>query len=158
MFGTLIKTLYPTADMDMDVRIDNTGIIVWNESKLGKQPTIAELEARISEVLPALKQQKGLQLKKEVEERLGLHYSPLDLLSLSNLMNEAIATGKTNRAAYLAPLNTWATGVYLLFYPAQAQIIAATTIDEVNAVTIDYTAWEAQKPNISFAEAIAIGD
>lgn len=131
------------------------GVGVWQGEVIEGQ---THLDLNVVTDLNALKLQKGQLLKKQIEDRLAAHYSPLDLLSLSNLMNEAVATGKTNRAKYLEPLNAWALGVYQLFYTAQAQLEATRTAEEVEAVTIDYTIWEGAKPDIRFSTAIGIAD
>jgi hypothetical protein len=49
MIGLVVKALYPTADMDRDVRIDNEGIKFWNEAKLGPKPSIEFLESKRQE-------------------------------------------------------------------------------------------------------------
>lgn len=49
MIGLIVKYLFPMADMDKDVRIDNTGIRYWNEAKLGPKPTIEYLESKRAE-------------------------------------------------------------------------------------------------------------
>jgi hypothetical protein len=120
------------------------------EQWLAENPEVIDIDAA--------KQQKCIALKAEIESRLSSHYSPLDLLSLSNLLTEAKVTGKTNRAAYLEPLSMWAIGVYSLFYAAQAALASASTVDEIDAVSIDYAAWEAQKPTVTFVGAMAIAD
>ena len=77
------------------------------------------------------------------------------------LMDDALAAGLTNRAAYLRALNDWSLELFNLFYGVAGQIMAATNWEDAAAAAIgetDVQAWEADDPHVSFAGALAIPD
>jgi hypothetical protein len=104
------------------------------------------------------RQRKIVEAKRIIEARLGLHYSPYDLLTLTTMLSEAYLAGKTNRVDYLLPLKSWAENeLYGLFYTVRNEINQATRMSQMVAIIDGLTARlitvEQTKPQVTFEAA-----
>lgn len=95
-------------------------------------------------------------IKNQIDTTLAAHYPVTDLLSLTRLYSKSLNEQLTERSAYLEQLSDWTDQLYGFFYTARTQVIAAATVDDVYAVTIDLTAWEAADPQVTYEAAMAI--
>jgi len=91
------------------------------------------------------------------------HYPSHDLDLWNALLTDAVASGLTNRAAYIGTLLAWAMSISTAYYASKAQAIAATsTKAEAEAVSFSYADCASQldgtDPAVTIAAALAIED
>ena len=67
------------------------------------------------------------------------------------------ANGNDTQKAMCLQISAWTTGIMIEAIQRQGAIQAAETIEQVDAVSVDYSAFDATKPNISIADVITAG-
>jgi hypothetical protein len=110
--------------------------------------------------LTAAKTAHVLAIKNQLDSTLAAMYPVTDLTSLHSLLTDAIDDGLTNRATYLRNLSTWTRQLYDIFYDARTDVIAASTLDAIEAVSVsgELVAWASGDPEVTYEGAIAIED
>jgi hypothetical protein len=99
------------------------------------------------------------QASAEVRAYIIARYDEDTQSSLSFLYERAIATGKTNRAAHIAPAIDWVfESVLTYFYARKAAMAATTTQAELDAESWDYSTYDASDPVVTIESALAITD
>lgn len=120
---------------------------------------LAEVPPLPTPTLEQAKVTKAWSIKASVDAELAAHYPVMDLLSFNGMFSAAIGQGLVNRAAYLSQLMVWAQQAYPFFYEAESSIIEASTVEEVEVVTLkepDWSVWKAADPLITYPSANAI--
>ena len=84
------------------------------------------------------------------------HYSTGQQVSLSLFLSEARHAGLANRVAYIEPGVAWLDSGFSQHDATDDEIDTQTTIAGINAVTWDYTDFEATDPLIKIRSARAI--
>ena len=74
------------------------------------------------------------------------------------LLTEASIDGLANRIVYIKQLLDWAKSITAVTLVADDELAAATSMPEIEAVTIDLTPFEATDPEITIKEAMEIVD
>jgi hypothetical protein len=116
---------------------------------LAVQPTLAQAQA-----------QALTQLKADCDALVLAHYPQTNQTALVVMLMQAAQGGLTNRAAYIEQVWTWATSITTLYYQQAAAIQAATTTDQVAAITWSaaLAALGATDPNVTILGAMNIGN
>lgn len=98
--------------------------------------------------LASLKEEKHEVFDAETQQYLCKEYSSERQRSLLDLRLEAVDLGYTNRKAYIDQFRAWLYAVVMYHKGTiEPQIAAATTRAELEAVTWDLSAFDAQKPS-----------
>jgi hypothetical protein len=88
-------------------------------------------------------------LKLQVTGYIGKHYDEGQQATINGLWNEANSNGWTNRQALCQQVMTWIDSVLTHFYAKVDEVLAATTAESVNAVTMDLAQFDASDPHVS---------
>ena len=105
-----------------------------------------------AEILAAEKTRRKDELAAEYKAALDQCYTPTQQLKFVALI--ATAGNNLERLTYVSQGLIWEDqGESVCLFPAQDQVDAATTIEEVHAVTLDTGVWLATDPNISVRTA-----
>lgn len=87
------------------------------------------------------------------------HYDEPRQASLNALLTESVLTGLTNRATYVGLALTWIKSVLAYYYDRKDALAAATTVEEVKAVTWDFPGQlDASDPAITLRQALTMSD
>jgi hypothetical protein len=108
---------------------------------------------------PTLASQQALmssQVSADAEAYVTSYYDLFTLQSFFMLQQNATATGKTNRAAYIAPLASWFLSIVAYTASIQASIAAASDLTTVNAITWNFSTYAS--PGITLVGALAISN
>ncbi len=84
------------------------------------------------------------------------HYSEVDEMRLSVRLEEAHRLGLTNRAAYITTAMTWRDSVLSEYGARAATIFAATTIEAIEAVSMDFSSFDVSDPGVTLTVALGI--
>lgn len=132
-----LELIYPDADPLSDYVVQNNELVEWNLSE--PEPTGEELQVAF---LEALREDKKAEMKQAAVGS-AIEQSPdpdvqtledLFLLVLPALYSQATAASSDQRAAPQANLSSM-VGNFELYYLKKAQIEAATSEEEIAAVT-----------------------
>ena len=108
-----------------------------------------------TEILAARKTSRKDELAAEYKAALDQCYTPAQQLKFIALL--AAPGNNVERTTYISQGLTWeAQGAALCLFPAQDQVDAATTLEEVDAVKLATTVWLANDPRISVRTAEGI--
>lgn len=124
------------------------------ENDLVRTPTKQEIEA----LLPAKKAEKERELAHRASEY-GQSKFPIESeMRLKLMYQQAVVEGKTNRASYIAQSLQFEQIVIADMMQRIAQVRAAKTLAELNAVSMDYSSHDAATPHVTVAGAIEVQD
>ena len=105
-----------------------------------------------------LKEEKKLELEGNVLDVVEQHYPTHRREFIQLELHEARALGLTNKLAYLAQMTNWVRAGTVNLFVVQDTVDAASTEEEINAITIDLTSWQATDPLVSIRTAGGITD
>ena len=103
--------------------------------------------------LEEYKLQKMEALEDEFMYALGDRYKPNRREILSLYLALAVATGKTNRAAYIRPLLDWIEAGTVQLFAAQDAVQGANSTEFVDGVGQNINGWLASDPQVSIRTA-----
>jgi len=86
------------------------------------------------------------------------HYDFKTEARLKHLYNKAVAEGMTNRAALIDSALQWDAGLIVDWATRDAELKAATTYEEVMAVTLDFSNHDDSDPAVTVGMAWAVND
>ena len=116
----------------------------------------AEKDAVDADLLVAEKASKIAGYSATANALFTSRYPPAVMGGFNALFTEAVATAKTNRAAYISQLLNWGMTIDVGYQTKKAAITAMTTRAAVAADAWDTAALEAADPEITLANALAI--
>ena len=97
-------------------------------------------------------------LKVEAMAYFTTRYEAEDMEWFRDLFMEAVATGKTNRRAYIQTWLEWRAGAIDHAKDKVVAVSAATTVVEVNAIVLNTIAMDAADPGITLAAVLTYID
>ena len=111
-----------------------------------------------AEYIAELKEEKKDELENIVGALVDQQYSAhrRELIQLE--FHEARALGLTNKLAYLAQMTNWVRIGAANLFVVQDTVDAASTEEEINAITIDLSSWITSDPLVSIRTASSITD
>lgn len=119
-----------------------------------REMTTAEKDA----AMPTWQAQHLEGLKAAVNQYGESRYSEVDEMRLKHAYNRAKSEGMTNRAAYCKQVLDWEDALFAEYAARQSQIQGAATHDEVFAVSLDFSSFDATDPLATVVGAKSIAD
>ena len=116
----------------------------------------AQIAAAAAEYLTQQKEDKKVQLKEELGGAVRTKYTDDEKMSLLLILQLAVATQNTARVNYVAQLASWIDAGQDLLYVEQDLVDAASTVEEVEAVTLDLDSWLDTDPQVVIRTAKGI--
>jgi len=124
-----------------------------------EEKTQAEKDAQDAADFPGVMAAKAGQMSIEVQAYIFARYDENTQMSLGFLYKRAVETGKTNRAAHIAPAIDWVLETVLTyFYARKAAICATTNQTGLDAESWDFSTYDASDPEVTIESALAITD
>lgn len=114
----------------------------------------AEAQA-LAKRVQAAREQKLSALTVEVRDFIYAHYRVDQQQTLQALWTEAILTANHARASYIGGALAWVKAAIGLYYPARDAVVAAMTVEEVEAVAINYSVLP-EDPKVDVEVALAM--
>ena len=114
--------------------------------------TTAQKDAAIS----TWQAEKKAELLAAVNAKGSEHYLTDTEMRLKHEYNKAVAAGLTNRAAYIKAALDWSNTLIADWMGRDAVVNAATTHDEVTAISANFDSHDASDPAISVAGAVQV--
>ncbi len=140
-------------------------IFAFDDTLGGSEVTALDalVAAFVCETLDELKTRLILEVDTVTKEYMHSKYPPHDLDFYNGILTDAVASGLTNRAAYIGAILAWAISISMGYFgPKQASIVAASTKAEAEAVSFSLedcaATFDATDPGASIAGALAIED
>lgn len=103
-----------------------------------------------------LKYEKIYALKRELEAYIGKHYSDGQQKTLIAFLAEAASDGKPTRRDYIKKAVDWVQTCLEHLYAKKAEVEAAATVDDVNAVALDLGKFDSTDPVVTVPDVLAI--
>ena len=160
---------YPTTDWWINPDVERDALIAagvptkhWKanaDDTSVAEMTQAEKDVVDAAAVPGNMVAKIEQASAEVRAYIIARYDEDTQSSLAFLYERAIALGKTNRAAHIAPAIDWVfESVLTYFYARKSAMAATTTQAELDAESWDYSTFDASDPLVTIESALAITD
>ena len=121
-----------------------------------KLKTAAQRNSADAEYLTQQKEDKKVRLKEELGGAVRNKYTDDEKMSLLLILQLAVATQNTARVNYVAQLASWIDAGQDLLYVEQDVVDSASTVEEVEAVTLDLDAWLDTDPQVVIRTAKGI--
>lgn len=153
-----IRTLVGISDIQA-YYTDNTTLFVKGASQATLDSAMTAYYAdQETYVIQPMRDDTKSMFSEEVYSFISDRYSVQTQQMFQALLTEASITGLTNRMAYIQQLLTWVKTVVSANIASDDSIDAATTPEQILAVTLDLSPFEATNPNVTVKGALAIVD
>lgn len=113
---------------------------------------------KITNVLPLSKMEKLTRFDVEINQFIAGHYDDGSQKTLTVLLVEAVATGLYNRAGYIQRALNWVKSCIGYFYGRGAAVKAATTFEQLDAVSWDLSPLGEVDPLVTIQKTMGIPD
>jgi hypothetical protein len=120
--------------------------------------TQQEKDAVDAAELPGAKEANARVLELASQGYVGNHYDMGAQTSMNALLTEAIAYGLVNRAACIGTVLNWVKNVIGYYNDRRDAVMDAVTLAELEAVTWDFTIYDATDPKVTLKQVLAIPD
>lgn len=121
-----------------------------------REMTAEEKVAYDATTLPTMKAAKEAKLTVEVRDSIYVRYPIHNQISLSVILTLALAQQKMARFAYIASGAAWIDKCFTYYYAKCAEIRAATTMPELDAITWDVVSLWEEDPQVTIEHARTI--
>jgi len=152
---------YDLADWVIDPVIPEEPTRYWVSPIVGDTIELKDAAGQTAadaEYIAELKEEKKLELERNVVDVVDQHYPAHRQRLIQLEFHEARALGLTNKLAYLSQMINWVRIGAANLFVVQDTVDAASTEEEINAITIDLSSWIASDPLVSIRTAGGIID
>lgn len=116
----------------------------------------ATVAAHVDVLLSDVQAARIAKMKREVKAYIYRKYDDGTQSSLNALFVEGVASGYANRVATIKTVLEWVKTVLTHYYTQKATILAMTTAQDAEAVTWNFTQFDATDPAVTLQQAVAI--
>ncbi len=117
-----------------------------------------KLAIRANMELPSVKQRALRSIKLKITQFIETYLDQRQQMTLSTMMSVAIATGRSNRAAYIAQAWTWIQACLQYYYVVRTDILNMTSAENVLAYSVELSDLAQVAPSVNIEDAMQIMD